>query len=200
MDSSSQKTAMMIKSIWVPSLVTIGTILNLLTIMVFCRRRMRKYCLSVSMMSLAVADTAVLLIPVLLTWIDEQFFSFYYLNNTIWCNLHGYVDLVSCANSSWIIILISTERWFAVCRPWHKNAIFTSRMVARTIVSIFLVSTVLFAYFPLSLRLDPEKAECKIAHEQVRLILLIYYIIFDRKKNFQKEKMFIFNSAYYFVI
>ena len=166
------EAASVIKSIWVPSLVSVGTILNLLTIMVFCRRRMRKYCISISMMCLAIADTAVLLIPVLLTWIDEHFFASYYVNNTVWCNLHGYFDLVSCANSSWIILLISIERWFAVCRPWHKNQIFTSRMVTRTLLFIFFASIVLFVYFPLSLRLDSDKAECQIEHQQVSCYLI----------------------------
>lgn len=189
MSSSSlgTKATMLIKSIWVPSIVSLGTVLNLLTIMVFCRRRMRKYCISLSMMSLAIADTAVLLCPVLLTWIDEQFFQFYYVNNSVWCNLHGYVDLVSCANSSWIILLISTERWFAVCQPWQKNAIFTSRMVKRTLLIILIASLCLFAYFPFSLRLDRQNAECKIDHKQVDFLSLFFLSANHRKSSLISE-------------
>lgn len=171
-----------IKSVWVPSLVIIGTILNLLTIMVFCRRRMRKYCLSISMICLAIADTAVLLVPVLLTWIDETFFTYHFVNKTVWCNLHGYVDLVSCANSSWIIILISSERWFAVCKPWQKNKIFTSCMVKKTLVAIFIASILLFVYFPICVRLND--VECEIEHKEIYSIfgtlsvILVYVLPF----------------------
>jgi hypothetical protein len=144
-----------IRIICTPFLVFVGVILNLLTIMVFCRRRMRKYCLSLSMISLAIADTAILTIPVLLTWIDEFFYQNYFLNNTYWCNFHGYADLVLCANSSWIIILISSERWFAVCKPWIKSRLFTNKRVAITLVCILLTSLVSFIYFPLSLHVEP---------------------------------------------
>jgi hypothetical protein len=45
-----------------PVLVGVGIVLNLLTIMVFSRVKMRKYCVSVSMICLAVSDTAILTI------------------------------------------------------------------------------------------------------------------------------------------
>lgn len=127
-----------------PIMVFTGTILNLLTIMVFCRQRMRKYCISLSMICLAISDTGVLSIPVLFTWLDETFFNFFYINNTIWCHLHLYLDLVFCASSSWIIIFISTERWFAVYKPFKKSRIFTNVRVAWTLLIIFLMGIRLF--------------------------------------------------------
>ena len=178
----SVQVTRIIKLIWVPTLVTFGTILNLLTIMVFCRRRMCRYCLSISMICLAIADTAILLGPVLLSWIDETFFEYYYLHHTIWCNLHGYVDLVSCANSSWIIILISTERWFAVCKPWQKNKIFTTFTVKIILFIIFITSTLLFSYFPIIV--GRIKNECHIEHQQIYFIfgtlsvILVYFLPF----------------------
>ena len=144
-------------------------ILNLLTVMVFCRRRMRKYCLSLTMICLALFDMAILFFPVLLTWIDEIFFKFYFLNNTLWCNMHGYFDLVLCANSSWIIVLISVERWFAVCRPWEKARLFTTQRVGVALASIFLFSTLFFLYFPFSLTLKTHAnsaKECRIEYEK----------------------------------
>ena len=140
-----------IENIFIPSLVILGIILNLLTIMVFCRNRMRKFCFSLFMICLAISDTCVLTIPVLINWIDETFFKFYYLNNTIWCNLHGYVDLVFCAYSSWIIVLISTERWFAVCKPWQKSRVFTNTRVVVTLLCLFAFSLLMFIFFPISI-------------------------------------------------
>ena len=142
----------------IPILVILGFILNLLTIIVFCRRKMRKYVFSVSMIALAISDTLVLVVPVLFTWIDDNFFVSFYVNNTAWCSLHGYTDLIFSANSSWIMILISIERWFAVCRPWEKSQKFTKKRLYVTLSVQFMVSTLLFAYFPLSLRVTKIKS------------------------------------------
>lgn len=174
-----------------PVLVAIGLVLNLLTIMVFSRLKMRKYCMSISMICLAISDTAVLTISVLLSWIDESFYDLYYLNNTIWCNLHGYVDMVACANSSWIIILISIERWFAVCKPWQKSRVFTNYRVGVALLTLFLISVVLFSYFPFSMVVSKNESlnkdfelECKINHAKYYKylgfisILLIYFFPF----------------------
>jgi hypothetical protein len=169
----------------IPILVALGFVLNTLTIMVFCRRRMRKYCMSVSMIYLALSDMLVLLVPVFFTWIDDNYFSSWLLNNSAWCNLHGYADLVFSANSSWTIIVISLERWFAVWRPWQKAKQFTNKRMKITIAALFLLSTLMFAYFPLSLRVarieDPAQnhvyyinnvtwvhtSECKIDYERI---------------------------------
>jgi hypothetical protein len=188
-----------------PLLVALGLVLNFLTIVVFCRQRMRKYIFSVSMISLAVFDSLVLAIPVLLTWTDEHFYDSYFINNTVWCNLHGYADLIMCANSSWLMILISLERWFAVCRPWEKTSRFTAPRLRLAILSHFCLSILLFVYFPLSLHItkisDPvafesinssgnatgmriHYYECKITHEKIYdtmgtvSVLLVYVVPF----------------------
>lgn len=150
-----------------PAIVAVGLILNLLTIMVFCRRKMKKYCLSVSMISLAVCDILILAVPVLITWIDDNFFDSYFVNNTIWCNLHGYTDLILSANSSWTIILISVERWFAVWRPWEKSTKFTNRRMRITLLGLFALSLALFSYFPLSLQITQVPGDA--AHNSTSL-------------------------------
>ncbi|RNA29338.1 G-coupled receptor -like protein [Brachionus plicatilis] len=175
--------------IWTPILVVTGTILNLLTIMVFCRRKMRKYCVSLSMIALAISDTSVLTMPLLLSWLDEVFFHFYFVNNTLWCNLHGYADLISSSNSSWIIILISLERWYAVCKPWEKQRKFTNKRVLFIISALFLFSLAFFSYFPFSLHLTESTypdgtmvKECQLSNENIYYIfgfisVVIVYIL-----------------------
>ena len=60
--NQKQKFLNLILSYLTPVLVGIGIVLNLLTIMVFSRVKMRKYCVSISMICLAVSDTAILTI------------------------------------------------------------------------------------------------------------------------------------------
>ena len=68
--------------IWTPIIVSVGTILNCLTIMVFSRTRIRKSFLSMVMISLSIADICVLL-NVFFTWLDERYFTYYFFDNTI---------------------------------------------------------------------------------------------------------------------
>ena len=164
--------------IWTPIVVVTGTILNLLTIMVFCRRKMRKYCVSLSMIALAISDTTVLTVPLLLSWLDEVFFNYYFVNNTLWCNLHGYADLVSSSNSSWIIILISFERYYAVCKPWEKQRKFTKKRVIFIIFILFLFSLVFFSYFPFSLHLSESIIQSENLHRECQLSNENIYYIF----------------------
>ena len=126
------------------------------------------------MISLAVSDTAVLIFSdkysrvlrfrlkilnnnlyniffhstVLLCWIDESFYSNHFLNKTIWCNFHAYIDMVASANSSWIIIVISIERWLAVCRPFQKSRVFTNKRVIIIMFCLFIASLICFSYLP----------------------------------------------------
>ena len=88
-----------------PFMVCTGFLLNTLSILVFCRPRMRKFSLSILMASLALTDSLVLIVPVLAAWLDDKMFDFYFINNTIWCRFHGYIDLILSANSAWIIVV-----------------------------------------------------------------------------------------------
>ena len=56
--------------------------------------------------------------------------------------------MVACANSSWIIVVISIERWFAVCKPFQKSRLFTKKRVASAILCLFIASLIFFSYFP----------------------------------------------------
>ena len=57
-----QKFVSLALSCLTPVLVSVGIVLNLLTIMVFSRVKMRKYCVSISMICLAISDSAILTI------------------------------------------------------------------------------------------------------------------------------------------
>ena len=101
------------------------------------------------------------------------------------------------ANCSWIIILISVERWVAVCKPWQKARLFTNKRVAMALICIFLSSLILFIYFPFSLHIIKTESEefafmniteadttyeCKIKYENLynsfgTVSVLLVYII-----------------------
>lgn len=169
-----------------PIQVVFGVFLNLFTIMVFCRRKLLKYSISVSMISLALADIIVLTIPIFITWYDEHKNEFKFLTSTIWCSLHGYIDLVFCATSAWITVLISIERWFAVCMPWKKSTYFTKQRVLKAILIAFITAIFGFSYFPFTIQRIHDNGEYNCVKTSDRLyfifgtisITLVYIIPF----------------------
>lgn len=163
-----------------PLMVLSGVILNLLTIMVFCRQRMRKYCFSLSMICLAISDISVLVLPVLCTWLDDHVFKNAFINNTIWCNLHTYIDVIFSANSSWIIVLISSERWYGIYRPFKKSRKFTNARVGSTLVVIFILSLIVFLPLPFAFHrivTDDNIEICQLNSERIYVLFGILSII-----------------------
>lgn len=135
-----------------PFLVFIGVFLNTLTIIIFSRKKLRKFVISIVMISLSLADSGVLLIPIFITWFDEFFNDFKLLTQTVWCSLHGYFDIVFCFMSAWITILISVERWLAVHKPWKKTKLFTKTRTILTILCLFIFACILAIFFPLTVK------------------------------------------------
>jgi uncharacterized membrane protein len=133
-----------------PVLVVIGLILNGLSLAVFTKPSMRKFTFSITNTCLAITDIFILTGPVLINWLDENFFAYYLTDNTLWCDLHGYVDLVLCATNSWTIIIISTERFYAVCRPWQMSTLFSHKNIKQMIACVILCAFIFFSFFPLS--------------------------------------------------
>ena len=89
------------------------------------------------------------------------------------CNIHGYIDLVLCANLSWIILLISAERWFSAFKPLQKTLIFTKKRILSFLAVLFVLTLFLFVYFPFALHVDvvndssSNLKECKIHYEKL---------------------------------
>jgi growth hormone secretagogue receptor len=170
-----------------PFLVTIGVSLNLLTILIFCRKKLRNFVISIMMISLSIADCSVLLIPVGVTWYDEYYKAFEWLTESSWCSFHGYFDLVFGFMSAWITILISVERWFAVCRPWKKAQYFTKKHTLLAILFLFIFACSLALFFPLTVQngFDEDfNPVCKRGSKDVHLVFgfisiaLVYFIPF----------------------
>jgi len=67
------------------------------------------------------------------------------------------MDMVACANSSWIIVVISIERWFAVCKPFQKLRLFTNYRIGMSILCLFIASVICFSYFPFTVAVMKSK-------------------------------------------
>lgn len=154
-----QDTYERIMHIYNPIAGFIGIFLNLLTILVFRRKRMQKYSISITMIGLAISDSTIIAHTLFIYWYDRNHLDAYHVNTTAWCHLHGYFDLVFCGSSAWLIILVSLERWFSVLKPWIKNTYFKANYVTFYILAIFLLSAIAHSYVPFVMTLETHHNE-----------------------------------------
>jgi hypothetical protein len=181
-----QDTYEYVMHIYNPIAGFIGIFLNLLTILVFRRKRMQKYSISTTMIGLAMSDSAVIAHTLFIYWYDRNHLDAYHVNMTLWCHLHGFFDLVLCGSSAWLVILVSLERWFSVLKPWIKNSYFKSNYVAFYILAIFLLSSLAHSYVPFVMTLETNqnvthcntKSKGIYTHLGTFSVLIVYFIPF----------------------
>ena len=113
-----------------PIITGIGTIGNSLIVYVILRASLRKYPLMILLMSLAIVDNLVICLRlILLTKLSEYFLS----QMTFHFCLVDFIMSVCSIMSSWLLVLISIERFIAVFFPF-KVHIYCS--IKRTYISI----------------------------------------------------------------
>ncbi|CAF1091408.1 unnamed protein product [Rotaria magnacalcarata] len=158
-----------------PWAVAIGIIGNLLSILVFARREMIKFCVSIFTIVLAVSDI-LLLTTSLFNIILPDYLSISLSDqSTFWCHFHGYFDLLFAALSGYSVVFISVERWFSIWKPFKKAQYVTFKATKITVISYILISVIFFLWFPLTLHYNPNASK---SVETCRLSRPIAYKVF----------------------
>ncbi|CAF4548980.1 unnamed protein product [Rotaria sp. Silwood1] len=172
-----------------PCAVAIGIIGNLLSILVFARREMIKFCVSIITIVLAVSDILLLttsLFNIILpdfrgvSLSDESAF-WWYVNDDI-NHFHGYFDLLFAAVSGYSVVFISVERWFSIWKPFEKSKYVTFKSTLITVISYILISIFGFSWFPFTLNYNPDQPKpedtCELLRPTVYKILGTISVIF----------------------
>ncbi|UJR21138.1 hypothetical protein I4U23_024237 [Adineta vaga] len=157
-----------------PCAVAVGIIGNLLSILVFARREMIKFCVSIFTIVLALSDI-LLLITSLFNIILPEYSNSLSDTSAFWCHFHGYFDLLFAAISGYSVVFISVERWFSVWKPFDKAKYVTFKSTLITVISYTLISSLFFAWFPLILSYNPKQPQIG---ERCKLIQATVYRIF----------------------
>ncbi|KAK2152996.1 hypothetical protein LSH36_311g00022 [Paralvinella palmiformis] len=122
-------------------LIVLGTIGNSLSLAVMMRENLRRHTTALYLMVLAVVDTAILYNWFLRNWtyaisgIDTRLLS------VAGCKIHTFCSYLFVDFESWILVLVSFERLFAVFAPHRVRNIFTkkSAIIQITATGVFLV-------------------------------------------------------------
>lgn len=121
---------------YIPSIILLGLIGNLLSCIVFLNTHLRIRSSSYYLAALATADFT-FLVTLLLVWFNNTL-GWKVFNKDGWCETLVYVSAVCSSLSVWLIVAFTVERFIAVQYPLHRPHICTIAR-AKTIVLVLVI-------------------------------------------------------------
>ncbi|CAF0792280.1 unnamed protein product [Adineta steineri] len=126
-----------------PVLVLIGIPTHALSMIIFLRKRMRRYPVSVFMAMLSLTNILILAGPVTMQWLNHKvFIGFVVTGSRFLCAFHVYIDLVGSSINSWLILMIAVERYLSVTKPFLIRTSFNRRQAWIIVFSVALVALI----------------------------------------------------------
>ena len=143
-----------------PLILVIGTIGNILILVVLSRRSLRTSCCSVFLRVLAVADTIVLysgLWPYIMRHIlDDQTL----LSSDAYCKGRAFTFYLASHFAVWILVAVAIERLIGVCSPMKLHTMCSPTIVGSTVVvmliTLTMLDTLLLFMVKSERRVDPD--------------------------------------------
>ena len=129
-----------IKKFCLPTLFVVGTIGNLLTVLILSLKKNRSTSTAMFLLFLAVSDIMILFTSYLSEWMVIMWnFNFREVNSAL-CKLHVFLTYFSLQFSSWILVLVTCERVVSVINPTQVRIICNRRrgMCGLGIIAIFI--------------------------------------------------------------
>ncbi len=127
---------------------------------IFLRKRMRRYPVSVFMAMLSLTNILILAGPVTMQWLNHKvFMGFVVTGSNFLCAFHVYIDLVGSSINSWLILMIAVERYLSVTKPFLIRTSFNRQQAWIIVFSVFLVAIIA----PLGLAIVASKVDgCRL--------------------------------------
>ncbi|XP_063886882.1 neuromedin-U receptor 1-like [Scylla paramamosain] len=128
---------------YVPLLIVVGFVGNLLSCVVFLNTRLRMRSSSYYLAALAVADVTYLFI-LFLVWLDLLGFNTFNVN--VMCQLEIYLGSVSSSLSVWLTVAFTVERFIAVQYPLQRPTVCTVHRAKTVILTLTGFSVTVHLY------------------------------------------------------
>ncbi|XP_046334323.2 probable G-protein coupled receptor 139 [Haliotis rufescens] len=143
----NEETANLLWTIISPILLLLGTVGNLLSIVVLTRKAMRKSNMSKYLTCLAVADLAVLYVGLLREWVLHGFEKDIRDVHTVACKIHAWLTYSSLHTSAWIQVSMTIERTVFVWRPLRYRILCTKRVATISVGIVISICLILNSHF-----------------------------------------------------
>jgi hypothetical protein len=137
-----------------PVVVFVGTIGNALSALVLVRQRMRTTSIYAYLLALAGADTLVLYVSAFKTWIRViSGVEWLHLSDAA-CRVLIYLFVVGLHLSAWLIVLVTLDRFIAVCLPLRAVQLCTVRRARLFIVGLIAFQLIANSHIFWTIRLQ----------------------------------------------
>ena len=125
-----KETALTVWQYGSPILLSTGTVGNILSVVVICRKKILHTTTSVYLLGLAAVDTASLYTGLLHLYMKNVHEYDWRLSSTASCKLHMFAGSVFLQYGAWLLVSVTLERLCAVYLPHRCREIFTKRNAA----------------------------------------------------------------------
>ncbi|XP_058832589.1 growth hormone secretagogue receptor type 1-like [Topomyia yanbarensis] len=162
---------------YTPALVVVGSIGNILSVLVFFNTRLRKLSSSYYLAALGISDTCFLL-GLFVTWLS--FFQVHIYTREVYCQIFTFSSGLSSFLSVWYVVAFTFERFIVVLYPLKRQSWCTVRRAKLIIVSLTLLGGVHSA--PYILFAGPQFSEmnnstiCDVREEYKPQMIIFNYI------------------------
>lgn len=158
---------------YTPALVLIGSIGNILSVLVFFKTKLRKLSSSYYLAALGISDTC-FLIGLFISWLNFIDIDIY--NNNIYCQFFTFFTALCSFLSVWLVVAFTVERFIAVLYPLKRQTMCTVRRAKMVLCGLTILGGIHSA--PILLFASPQYSDhlnstiCDVKEEyKVRFIL-----------------------------
>ena len=143
---------------------------------IFLRKRMRRYPVSVFMAMLSLTNILILAGPVTMQWLNHKvLIGFVVTGSRFICAFHVYIDLVGSSVNSWLILMIAVERYLSVTKPFLIRTSFNRQQAWIIVFSVSLIAIIA----PLGLAIVASKVDnCRLFFSKTYQIIGSIQIFF----------------------
>ncbi|KAL8590120.1 hypothetical protein ACOMHN_010315 [Nucella lapillus] len=127
-----------------PVLFSLGVPGNLMTLLVLTRSAFRSNACCMYLAALALCDTLVLLLYFLFSFVDN--FLYKLLSNDLTCKLYYFLFFTCVHLSAWLLVAVTMQRCFVVCRPMTSRIVTSKRCTVCVIGGLTAASVTLNFY------------------------------------------------------
>ena len=135
-----EEISVTVRKICDPVLFLVGTIGNLLTILVLSQNKNRRTTTAIFLIFLAISDIMILFTSYFSEWLYVMWsFGFRQVNNVL-CKLHVFLTYYSLQFSSWTLVIVTCERVISVINPTKVKLICSRK---RGITGVIIMEVIL---------------------------------------------------------
>jgi hypothetical protein len=163
---------------YTPFLVAVGSVGNILSVLVFFKTKLRKLSSSYYLAALGISDTC-FLFGSFISWLN--FIDIHVYNQNVFCQFFTYFTSVCSFLSVWFVVAFTVERFIAVLYPLRRQTMCTVRRAKMVLCGLIVLGAILCT--PLLVFATPQHSErlnltiCDVRNEyKVRFFCFKYLI------------------------